>query len=82
MVGPLLPPPLLAWPELGGEAFHGLAALEVALHDLRHVPLREAEVPGALRVDDGVRTVLAVAETINRVYANVPEHSPLAELVL
>ena len=66
--------------EPGGEVFYGLAALEVALDDLGHVASREAEVPGASGVDDGVRAVFAEAETVHGVHADVPDHTPLAQL--
>jgi hypothetical protein len=39
--------------------FDGFAVLEVLLNYVGHVFLYNAEVPGARRVDDEVRTVLA-----------------------
>jgi hypothetical protein len=46
------------------EALHGLTVFKVIRDDLGSVVLFEAEVPGALRVDDGVRAVLAQDEAI------------------
>src|SRR5215212_1624644 len=75
-------PLLLARAELGGEVLDGLAALEVAPYDLRHIPLRQAEVPGTSGVDDGVRAVLAEAEAADGVHADVPHHAPPTQLFL
>ena len=53
----------------------GFAAFEVLFYYLGHVSLRNAEVPGAARVDDEVRAVLAEAEAVHGVYADVPVHA-------
>jgi hypothetical protein len=53
----------------------------VLLHDLRDVVYPEAEIPGSTRVDDDVGAVLAQAEAIDGVYANVPSHASLTKLV-
>jgi len=42
--------------------FDGFAVLEVTLYHLGYVLLYDAEVPGATRIDDEVRAVLAEAE--------------------
>jgi hypothetical protein len=46
------------------EALHGLTVFRLIRDDLGSVVLFEDEVPGALRIDDGVGAVLAQAEAI------------------
>ena len=62
--------------------FDGFAVLEVSLYYLGHVLLYDAEVPGTPWVDHEVRTVLAEAEAVYGVHANVPVHALRAQLVL
>ena len=52
------------------------------LYDLRDSAFVEAEVPGTGRVDDDVGTVLAKAEAVHTIYADVAVHPRLAELAL
>jgi hypothetical protein len=53
----------------------------VPLHDLRDIAFPEAEIPGPSGVDDGIRAVLAQAEAVDGVYADVPDPASIAELV-
>jgi hypothetical protein len=62
--------------------FDGFAFLEVSLYYLGHVLLYDAEVPGTPWVDHEVRTVLAEAEAVYGVHANVPVHALRTQLVL
>jgi hypothetical protein len=62
--------------------FDGFAVLEVLLYYLGYVFLDNAEIPGARRVDDEVRAVLAEAETVHGVHADVPVHALRAQRVL
>jgi hypothetical protein len=62
--------------------FDGFAVLEVSLYYLGHVLFCHSEVPGAPRVDDEVRTVLAEAEAVYGVHAYVPVHAFSTQLVL
>jgi hypothetical protein len=49
--------------QIGAEqALYGRAIPEMRLHDLRHVGRPDAGLPGALGIDNHVRTVLAEAE--------------------
>ena len=64
----------LAGSELGGEVFDGFAGFEGLAYHLGHIFLGDAEVPGAARVDDEVRAVLAEAKAVYGVYADVPVH--------
>ena len=52
------------------------------LYYLGHVLLYDAEVPGTPWVDHEIRTVLAEAEAVYGVHANVPVHALRAQLVL
>ena len=72
----------LAGSEFGGEVFDGLAVFEVLFYNVGHVSLRDAEVPGAARIDDEVRAVLAEAEAAHGVDADVPVHALRAQFVL
>jgi hypothetical protein len=67
--------------ELGGEVFDGFAVFEVLFYYVGYVSLRDAEVPGATRVDDEVRAVLAEAEAAHGVDADVPVHALRAQFV-
>ena len=71
----------LAGSELGGEVFDGFAVREVLMYHLWDVSFRGAEVPGAARVDDEVRAVLAEAQAVHGVYADVPVHVFCAKFV-
>jgi hypothetical protein len=71
----------LAGSELGCEVFDGLAVYQVFPHYRGRVVLRDAEVPGAARVDDEVGAVLAEAEAVHGVYADVPVHVVCAKFV-
>jgi hypothetical protein len=62
--------------------FDGCAVFEVLLYHLGHVVLRNAEVPGAARVDYKVRTVFAEAEAVCGVDAHVSVQALRAQLVL
>jgi len=42
--------------------YDGFAVLEMSLYYLGYILLYDAEVPGATRIDDEVRAVLAEAE--------------------
>ncbi len=68
-----------ARPTPGGKARHGLAAEQMPFYDLGNVALVEAEVPGAFRVrpvvDDDVGAVLAQAEAVDGVDADVVEEA-------
>ena len=77
---PPLPLRLFAGTEFGGQVFDGLAIFEVLLYDLGDFLFVEAEVPGAGRVDDHVRAVLAEAEALDFVYPDVPVHPFGAQL--
>jgi len=61
--------------------FDWFAVLEVPLYHLGYVLLYDAQVPGARRVDDHVRAVLAEAEAVHGVHAYVPVHALRAQLV-
>ena len=72
----------LAGSEFGGEVFDGYAAFEVLFYHLGYVILRNAEVPGAARVDHEVRAVFAEAEAVHGVEADVPVYALGAQFVL
>jgi hypothetical protein len=62
--------------------FDRSAVYQVFLYYDGHVAFRDAEVPGAARVDDEVRAVLAEAEAVHGVYADVPVHAMCSQFAL
>jgi hypothetical protein len=62
--------------------FDGYAVFEVLFYHLGYVVLRNAEVPGAARVDHEVRAVFAEAEAVCGVDAHAPVQALRAQLVL
>ena len=51
------------------------------LDDLRDIVFLEAEIPGSTGVDDDVRAVLAQAEAVDGVYADVSDSTSITELI-
>jgi hypothetical protein len=67
---------------VGGEALDGLAVPEVGGYDLGYVSSVQAQVPGSAGVDDSVGAVLAEAQAIDGVHADVAVHVGVAQLAL
>src|SRR5215212_1659726 len=75
-------PGSLAGSQFGGEVLDGRAVFEVLFYHLGYVVLRNAEVPGAARVDHEIRAVFAEAEAVCGVDTHVPVQALRAQLVL